>query len=307
MQSMSSLRESLLELINVGVNGLRQNGAHADNRTQQGAADPRRTVSVDGVTLAYDDEGNGPPLVCLHAMAHGARDFEEIRRRFSSEYRVIALDWPGHGRSSADSIAASVSRYAELLEGFLNALGIERPIFLGNSIGGGAALCFATKHPERVRGLILENPAGLSPINESAKRVLLGISRVFESGARGAPWFPLAFGAYYFAVLQRAPAREHRRRIVNAARENAGVLAQGWASFAAKENDLRRPSSELKVPTLFAWAIRDRMNSLDRTSSVIARMPNARIEKMDAGHSPHIETPDELERVMRSFLAELAS
>jgi 4,5:9,10-diseco-3-hydroxy-5,9,17-trioxoandrosta-1(10),2-diene-4-oate hydrolase len=119
-------------------------------RTELGAERPGegagREVVVDGVRIAYDDEGAGSVLVCLHAIGHGARDFRRLRARLSSRYRVIALDWPGQGRSGDDRLPASAARYAELLAGFVDALRLGELVVLGNSIGGAAAIRFAAKH-----------------------------------------------------------------------------------------------------------------------------------------------------------------
>jgi len=130
-------------------------------RRAVGASEPCHDVVVDGVRLAYDDEGEGPPLVCLHAIGHGASDFAGLRRRLAGRHRVIALDWPGHGSSDDDRVPASAGRYTVLLAGVLDALGIERAIILGNSIGGAVAIRFAAAHPDRVRALVLANPGGL--------------------------------------------------------------------------------------------------------------------------------------------------
>src|SRR5512147_442687 len=97
-------------------------------RSVVGTRAPWREVTVDGVRLAYDDEGSGPALVCLHAIAHGAGDFaglrERCRTRLRAGWRVLALDWPGHGNSGDDHVPVSTRRYAELLGGFLDAVGV---------------------------------------------------------------------------------------------------------------------------------------------------------------------------------------
>src|SRR5262245_42089679 len=104
------------------------------SRRAVGASEPYCEVVVDGVRLVYDDEGQGPPLVCLHAIGHGASDFAGLRRRLAGRHRVIALDWPGHGSSDDDRLPASAGRYTLLLAGMLDALGVERPIIPGTSI-----------------------------------------------------------------------------------------------------------------------------------------------------------------------------
>src|SRR2546425_9247617 len=116
------------------------------------------TVEVDGVRLAFDADGGGPTLVCLHAVGHGASDFARIRERFQGRFRVIALDWPGQGNSGPDRVVTSAARYAELLRGFLDAIGVDKAVLLGNSIGGAGAVRFSASHPGRGFGLGLADP-----------------------------------------------------------------------------------------------------------------------------------------------------
>jgi pimeloyl-ACP methyl ester carboxylesterase len=92
------------------------------------------SLEVDGIRLAYSDEGQGMTLVCLHAIGHGSRDFLAVRDALKNSYRVITLDWPGHGLSDDDTEDASATRYAHLLTAFLEHLKLEQVVLLGNSI-----------------------------------------------------------------------------------------------------------------------------------------------------------------------------
>ena len=73
-----------------------------------------RTLTIDGMRLVLDDEGRGDAIVCLHAIGHDARDFARLRGRFAARHRVIAIDWPGQGRSPRDGRPATAAHYAEL-------------------------------------------------------------------------------------------------------------------------------------------------------------------------------------------------
>jgi 4,5:9,10-diseco-3-hydroxy-5,9,17-trioxoandrosta-1(10),2-diene-4-oate hydrolase len=244
----------------------------------------------------------------LHAIGHGARDFERFRERMRDRFRVLTLDWPGHGHSTDDSEGGpSVSRYAEILEGFLDGIGIERVTLIGNSIGGGAAIRFAAEFPGRVRAMVLENPAGLDPPDLVAQAAISAMVRFFEAGAAGAPWFGAAYEAYYRAVLPGRPAREQRARIVAWGRESAPLLARAWASFADPEESLVARAASISRPTLFAWAERDRFVQLRRSQPAILQFNDARLLRFDAGHSPHLETPDDFENAFMNFMGETQS
>lgn len=274
-------------------------------RTSLGAGAPWREVVVDGVRLACDDEGSGPALVCLHAIGHGAGDFAALRARLRDRFRVVALDWPGHGQSAADPQPPSAARYAALLAGTLDGLGIERAVLLGNSIGGAAALRCAAAAPDRVRALIIENAGGLEPVGRLARVATGGMARFFAAGARGAWWFPRAYAAYYRSVLPCPAAAEQRARIVAAGPEMAPLLRDAWRSFGRADADLRALIPRITCPVLFAWAKRDRIIQLRRSAAAIRSFPNGRLRTFAAGHAAHLETPDEFTQCIEEFLAEL--
>src|SRR5579863_1860088 len=111
-------------------------------------------LELDGISLAWEESGEGVPVVCLHAAGHGGRDFRLLQQEAPAGCRLLLLDWPGHGRSSADSRSFTVERCVGVLAGFLNSLGLRSAILLGSEFGAAVALAFAVQHPSRVRGLV---------------------------------------------------------------------------------------------------------------------------------------------------------
>ena len=179
-------------------------------------ADPLsgRTIDVDGVRLAYDDEGQGPVVLCLHSIAHGARDYAPLRERLRGRCRVIALDWPGHGRSSEDRAPSSAARYAEIAERFADVLGLRDVVLVGNSIGGAVAIRLAAKRPDVVRALVLADAGGLDRVDFMTRTVTRAMARFFAAGVRGARWYPRASCAASdrAAASPRTPAPGWSRR-----------------------------------------------------------------------------------------------
>ena len=276
-------------------------------RAALGAGATAKTVTIDGVRLAYRDEGAGPPLLCLHSIAHGSRDFEALAEGMRARYRVLALDWPGHGASGDDFVPASATRYAELLGGFIEALALGPLVLLGNSIGGAAALAYTAVHPANVRALVLVDSGGLVPVGAAARGLTSVMARFFAAGARGARWFPRAFALYYRVVLPAAPARAQRERIVAAARESAPVLAEAWSSFGTPAADLRAAAAGLTCPVLVAWAKSDRVIPLLLTRPALKQIPGVEIVSFPGGHAPFLECPERFHPVLESFLARALS
>lgn len=278
-----------------------------DSRAALGAGAEAPRVSVRGVEIAYSVRGEGAPLVCLHSIAHGARDFAALQAALASERRVIALDWPDHGASGRDAEPPSARRYAEILADALDALGVERCVLLGNSIGGAAALELAAARPERVAGLVLVDSGGLVPVHVGTRLLTRAMAAFFAAGSRGARWYPRAFSIYYGLVLPGAPAREQRERIVAAGTDSAQTLADAWRSFGRPEADLREAAAKLRCPVLVAWARSDRVIPLALVRAAIRRIPGAELEVFPGGHAPFLECPEQFEPALRRFLARVGT
>lgn len=275
-------------------------------REEVGAGPTSPRLAVDGVELAYDDEGAGATVVCLHAIGHGARDFAPLRERLGPRCRIIALDWPGQGRSAPDRVPPSVARYTALLTKFLDALGIERAVVVGNSIGGNVAIRYAAAHPERVRALVLADPAGLDPGGWLARLALALHIRFFAAGARGARWFAWLFARYYKTVLPARAAAQQRRRIVASAYEVAPLLRDAWRSFGEPDNDARALIPVVRCPVLFAWSEKDRVIQLRRNVAAIRRFAGGRLAVFPGGHAAHLEAPDAFAAAVAALLDELS-
>lgn len=248
-------------------------------------------IEVDGVRLAVARQGSGPPVVCLHATGHGGRDFEAFAAALSDRFEIIRLDWPGQGRSGPDSIPASAARYADLLGLALTELGVTRPILLGNSIGGAAAIIHAAR--AEVAALVLCDPGGLVAVDATVRRFCRAFASFFRAGARGAWWYRAAFALYYRQVLPApaAAAAAQRRRIVAAAYELAPILVQSWTSFGQPDADIRALAAGLEVPVWFAWAKGDKVIPLARCRPAIDAMKAASVTTFPGGHAAFLEQP----------------
>jgi pimeloyl-ACP methyl ester carboxylesterase len=257
-------------------------------------------IDVDGVRLAYARAGRGRTVVCLHAIGHGGRDFEAFAGLVADQFEVVRLDWPGQGRSGSDHLPPSAARYAELLGGFIAKLGIERPILLGNSIGGAAVMIYAASHP--VRAIVLCNSGGLVEVTDQITRACNFMSRFFGGGVRRAWWFTPAFWMYYtFLVLPSAAARAQRKRIIAARYEIAPVLRDAWLSFGKPEADIRKTAAALDAPVWVAWAAGDKVIPLSRCLAAIKSMKKARLTKFGGGHAAFLERPKPFARAFKRF------
>jgi pimeloyl-ACP methyl ester carboxylesterase len=126
------------------------------------AQDSALSISSHGVTLAGEQAGDGPAIVLLHGLT-ATRRYVVMGSRLleRSGYRVVAYDARGHGLSTPapDPKAYGYELLAEDLEAVLDALGLERALVAGASMGAHTAARFALRRPERVTALGLITPA----------------------------------------------------------------------------------------------------------------------------------------------------
>jgi 4,5:9,10-diseco-3-hydroxy-5,9,17-trioxoandrosta-1(10),2-diene-4-oate hydrolase len=269
-------------------------------RAAVGAQEPVTWIDVGGARLAVMRRGRGAPVVCLHAIGHGARDFEDFARLVGDGFEIIALDWPGQGLSPPDGARPTAAHYEAILRAAMDALKLERAILLGNSIGGSAALRLAAHSPERVAGLVLCDTGGLVALTPVVRFIVLRGAAFFAAGERGAKWFAGAFRFYYRrVVLPRAP--EQAARIAASAYEIAGILRAAWEGFAEPDSDLRALVPAVACPVLIAWAKSDRVIAWSLSRKAARRFRDLRFKRFRGGHAAFLEDPERFARAFRKF------
>jgi|SRR6185437_13528545 len=115
------------------------------------------TLDVGGVTIAYDDHGTGgQPMLLVHGMACDRHTMAGQLDHFGRTRRTVAYDQRGHGDSDkpldADYGPAALADDAVAV---IDALGLERPVVVGHSLGGSVALALAAGHPDKLGALVL--------------------------------------------------------------------------------------------------------------------------------------------------------
>ena len=272
-------------------------------KSQEAIAQAAAATEAARAPLAARRIGRGPPVVCLHAIGHDSDDFMPLAQRLADRFEFILIDWPGHGRSGADDGPVTAARYAELLKSTLVALGVNAPVIVGNSIGGGAAIRHASRHD--VRALVLCNSAGLVEVTPLVSRICALFEKFFAAGERGAFWFGWLYARYYALVLPTPAAADRRRQIIDQGARLAPLLRRAWAGFGRAEADLRPTAASLDAPIWVAWAARDKVIPLRRCLPAIRRLKHVTLSRYDAGHTAFLERPDAFAADFCRWMAEL--
>jgi pimeloyl-ACP methyl ester carboxylesterase len=112
-------------------------------------------TAPDGVRIAYQVRGDGPPLVLLSGQANSHHWWDGIREDFEGVRSTVTVDYRGAGDSDKPDQPYSTEGFAEDVVAVLDDLGIERADVYGTSMGGRVAQWLAARHPERIRSLVL--------------------------------------------------------------------------------------------------------------------------------------------------------
>lgn len=273
----------------------------------------RRTVDAgDGLRLHVALSGKGAPLVLLHGFTGSGETWAPLRAPLGAAHATIAIDLPGHGRSSAPGEPAryGLARLAADLARALDALAVDRVALLGYSMGGRAALRFALHHPDRVAALVLESTSpGIADPARRAERLASDaeLADVIErDGIRAfvERWEKLPMWESQRALPAATRARLRAQREANSPSGLANSLR--GAGAGVDEPVLDRLST-LDVPTLLvAGALDTPYAALGR--AMAQALPAAQLTVVpEAGHAVHLEQPEAFVGAVTAFLREVAA
>lgn len=265
-------------------------------------------VQANGIDTYYQRTGGvRPPVLLLHGLTDNGACWTRLARELEADYDLVMPDARGHGRSSVpetgyspeDRAADAVALLAKLARSTIDALGLERPVVLGHSMGGLTAALVAADAAGQVRGAILEDPAFISPEGwaspmlpewRAQHAVALGwsIEEMIASGRAEHPGWPDDI----WVTWARA-------------KLETSLKAFDW--FDLPPTDFRAVVARLGVPTLLITgepalgavvppALAEELAALNPLLRV-AHVPGA-------GHSIRYEQPERYTAVVRAFLAE---
>jgi 3-oxoadipate enol-lactonase len=259
------------------------------------------TVAIAGIELHYHEEGTGFPLILIHGLSDDARLWAPLMSEVSKEYRTIALDIRGHGRSGKPDMPYSFRQFSEDLLAFLRELDIPRAHLLGLSMGGATAQQFALKHAEKVRSLILLSTFSYTDPNLRAtfKRFR---NRLITGGC------PAFFDDAVKLTVTSKFASAHADEIATVKEEMVTMnspTALVHAIDACMEFDVADRLSQLSLPTLIISGREDTFTPLYFSEQIHHSIPGSKWNILD-GVAHNVLIPEkipELSQFVLEFLA----
>lgn len=240
--------------------------------------------------MTHLEAGTGYPLVLLHGGGGTGKAFWYQLEGLSSQFRVLAPDLPGHGGSQWIAGVQTVDDLGPVLLDWMAALGLERAVVGGNSMGGRVATAAAIRRPDRVSHLVLIDAVAV---------LIEGL----------APKNPLDIPPdRYLKELVHDP-DHYRRTTPYRSLEDAEALHRGRESFRRYMNaspmgpDRTEALPRLTMPVLLIWGRHDQIVPVEYGRVLAARVPTAELTVIEnAGHLPHIEAPGIVNHLLLDFL-----
>ncbi|MGZ0170646.1 MAG: alpha/beta fold hydrolase [Planctomycetales bacterium] len=262
--------------------------------------------TVNGISLATHDAGNGSPILFVHGFPLSHSMWRHQIQAFSLDYRVIAPDLRGFGDSDVTEGTVTMEQHADDLAALLDELNVNEPVVLcGLSMGGYIAWQFLQKFPERLRSLILCDTRAIADTAEGVDNRKRLAKMVVENGsaAVAAAMLPNLFSPVT-SDRQQASIDELRATI-------AATSPQGIASASlgmAKRPDVTSLLPTIETPSLLIVGEDDGISPPEEMQTIADAMPNASLVTIpEAGHMSPLENPEPVNTAIREFLRSLPS
>jgi pimeloyl-ACP methyl ester carboxylesterase len=271
-----------------------------------------KAITLNTLRFHYLDWGTPAPdaqaMVCLHGFTSHAHSWDGLAQAMRERYRVLALDQRGHGQTDWATDYHPMRR-VEDMEAFVSALGLERFVLVGLSMGGRAAFQYAARHPQLVERLVIVD---IAPEGSAA-----GMSRI-SAGLRAPDVFDDPSDAYVLArranprppdealrartehaLMQRADGKWTFRYDV-ALRNGSGARVTPTAAEIAADWEALK---NITAPTLLVRGASSDILSPELAQRMVETIPQCRLVTVqDSGHSVPLDNPTGFLDAVRGFL-----
>ncbi|HXF82542.1 MAG TPA: alpha/beta fold hydrolase [bacterium] len=257
--------------------------------------------TVNGVSLAYDDQGQGIPVVLLHGFPFSRRMWSAQLPALTRQARVITIDLRGFGESTG--VPESMEQLAADVHALVQALGLPPFVLAGFSMGGYVAFRYLAAHARTVRALMLLDTRAEADGPEARQRRYAGIERIRREG-------PAGFLDDFARLLVSPRTAEARPEVVTEVRRlMEGTPAEtliGGLRAMAERPDSTPLLPQLSLPTLVVVGEDDRATPVESARAMAAAIPGAQLVIIPgAGHVANIEQPDAFNQALTGFLRDL--
>lgn len=265
---------------------------------------------INGVRYNVHIEGNGQPVVLLHGFTGSAMNWEPFFALFKDQFKVIAIDLLGHGKTESprDASRYTMEETVEDLAELFSRLRIEKAILLGYSMGGRVALSFASTYPEQVEAMILESSSpGLQQEEERQQRRKndAALAQFIEDQGIESfvqRWEDISLFESQKSLPENRKHEIRKQRLTNSSIGLANSLrGMGTGSQPSWWDELHN----LDFPILLLVGDKD-LKFCKIAEKMHETLPQSKKIKInDAGHTIHVEQPQIFGKIVLDFVVDL--
>lgn len=232
-------------------------------------------------------------VLILHGWGGSSDSWVAVQNKLTRKgYKVIAPDFPGFGKSMTPPEAWGIKDYADFVLEFIKKTNLDNFFLIGHSFGGRISVRLASECPEKIKGLILCDAAGIKPKMGFKTKTIFMIARL---------------GNAIFTPKHLARFKDGMRGIFYAFLRNKDyVKAKGTMRetiIKVLDEDLSPELPKISAKTLVVWGQADKMVPVKYAHVFNKEIANSEIEIIPKiGHSPHIEVPEKLAEIILKFL-----
>ena len=255
-------------------------------------------ATVNGIRLAFTDEGDGTPFVFVHGFPLSRACWQPQVDEFRSSHRCIRPDLRGFGESEATAGPVTMDQYADDVADLIEALGAGTVVLAGHSMGGYVALAFARRHPEMLRGLVLVATRAGQDTPEVAAVRRTTAAAVRANGIQGVvdAMTPKMLAPDNSSKTLLATVRGF---MASASRDGAAGALLGMAD----RPDATPQLAQIAVPTFVVTGDEDAIIDPAESQAIEQAIPGATLQVIpDAGHFVALEQPEVFNRELREWL-----
>ena len=270
---------------------------------------PSKKVKISGVNVHFVETGKGPPILFLHGLGGSWRDWSANLPAFASNYRAMAMDFPGFGESDKPEVRYSIEWLTDGVERFLQQQECDRLNLVGHSMGGLVALNLASRPKSRVKKLVITDAVRISDKSEflayAMSKKIMGADTEWE--------FVESFLKDQFRSMADDLIEKQKPQTARDLFESLKVPIIGKPLLPMTPEvqmiasifdfDIRPKLASIQQPTLILWGAKDSIASPQDASFLQTKIhASTLIVFPDSGHSPMMEHPSLFNQELRKFL-----
>jgi 3-oxoadipate enol-lactonase len=258
-------------------------------------------AKINGVSIAYHDQGNGFPIVFLHAFPLNRRMWDQQEAALASQFRIITLDLRGHGESDAPLWRYTLDQVADDVRDLLDYLSIRQAAFVGLSMGGYVLFAFYRMYAERVKGLVLADTRAQADTDEGKQARFEMAQIAYRQGASAVAdiMIPKLLSP---AAIRTRPDLVQRVRTMIEGNHVSGIAGDLMAM--AERPDSIPLLNQMTCPAHIIVGDVDLPTPPSDAKLMVDRIPGAWLTIIPgAAHLSNMEQPDLFNETVRAFVA----